>query len=165
MAKERTTEAQHLVIVHNKAAVEASKYCACYSCRYIFESTEVVEYSYTDTDYDDKYEVSDTAIEDNAVCPNCGENTVLPDNTVVITPDLIITMEKEWTGGDDDGTAADQDDEAVCEDCDAVYGSEACLQCENYEEDDGESDADAVVPPDDDAEEDDKEEEDTDDDA
>jgi hypothetical protein len=150
----RVTEAQHQFCTHNKQAILDSKFCGCFGCRSVFRASEVENYGYAEDDFGEDGEVVGGIVgNDTALCPECGGPYVMPSNKVEITPELLVTMQEEWIEPDDE-EQTDGDDS--CGDCDAVYGSEACLTCDYYEEDDVET----PVPDDDTNDDDDDKEED-----
>jgi hypothetical protein len=154
----RTTEEQHQYCAHNKVAIANSKFCGCFGCRCVFRASEVIGYGYAEDDFDENGEVVKTNAEDTAACPECGGPYVMPDNKVEITPELLCTMQEEWIEPDDDDEEEEINNDDPCGDCTAVHGSEACLTCDSYDEDDVETptpDNDDNENDDDDKEEDD----------
>ena len=55
----------------NREAVMAAKFCGCYHCLFVFESSEITEWWDSDV----------CGMEQTAVCPKCGIDAVLPSKT------------------------------------------------------------------------------------
>lgn len=75
----------HTKSVKNKTHILNSKKCGCFNCCNIFESNKVKKFT-------EEMDGSSTG-----VCPNCGEDTVLPDSTVKnITVELLNRLYEEF---------------------------------------------------------------------
>ena len=143
--RKKTTETQHAFSIHNKEHIAKSQFCGCFNCCTVFRASDVSTYCFTEDDFNDGGNLIDeSAIETTGECPNCGSSAVLPDSVVDVTPRLIMTMCDEWESdeeeeGDIDGNIVDQDPDGACDNCAEAYGTEPCIDCENY---DGDTDTD-----------------------
>lgn len=73
----------HKFSANNKPLLSASVLCGCFFCGRIFKKELI-----TDT-------VNDRGGK-TALCPFCGVDSVLPDNEVKITEELLLNMHKTW---------------------------------------------------------------------
>jgi|LakMenE01Jun11ns_1017448.scaffolds.fasta_scaffold8329010_1 hypothetical protein len=69
------------ISLKNKELIEKSKKCGCYYCLKIFESKEIKKWT------DEK---------NTAICPYCGIDSVVGDNSVNITPEILAEANKYW---------------------------------------------------------------------
>jgi len=67
----------------NKQSVYSSELCGCFQCKNVFQANEIYEF------------VKDKN-GDTACCPICSIDSVLCDNDVVITKDLLEEMNKKY---------------------------------------------------------------------
>lgn len=66
----------------NKDALGKSKYAACYYCQQVFLANEVVEF---------------LEVENTALCPKCGIDSVLPDTSgYEFTKENLLELHKFW---------------------------------------------------------------------
>ena len=78
-SKEMLT-ATHKHCTNNHDAINASKVCGCFYCEATYAPSAVTSY------------VSGQ----DAVCPKCGIDSVLPDASLEITPELLRAMYDRW---------------------------------------------------------------------
>ena len=84
-AKERCTY-WHQYSVSNRQSVLSSKQCGCFFCKKIFDSNLVSEHYINDKDGA------------TSVCPFCGVDSLLPDNSVELSTELLDVMYQVWFG-------------------------------------------------------------------
>ena len=74
----------HQYSTSNQENVLLSNKCGCFFCKKIFDSKLISEHYINDKNGK------------TAVCPFCGVDSILPDNKVDLSPDLLETMYKVW---------------------------------------------------------------------
>ena len=74
----------HQYSTSNQENVLLSNKCGCFFCKKIFDSKLISEHYINDKNGK------------TAVCPFCGVDSVLPDNKVDLSPDLLEAMYKVW---------------------------------------------------------------------
>lgn len=80
-----TTQKEHDACTHNRSHVEQSEFAACFYCEQMFMANTVKSFI-----------KERQGGEDTALCPLCEIDSVICDKDVVITPELISIMRKEW---------------------------------------------------------------------
>jgi len=63
----------------NVENIKASNMCGCYTCLNIFEASKVKAY-----------------VDNSAVCPYCGEQSLIPDVDIELTDDFLLLVNKFW---------------------------------------------------------------------
>ena len=76
----------HQYSVSNKQSILASNRCGCFFCKRIFDS-KLISAPY----------INDKGGE-TAMCPFCGVDSVLPDNSVELSFELLEKMHRVWFG-------------------------------------------------------------------
>jgi hypothetical protein len=147
--KAKTTDIQHTFSTHNVEHINKSQFCGCFNCCTVFRASEINTYCFVEDDFDDDGNLLATN-ETTGECPNCSSSTILPDSVVDVTPRLIMTMYEEWMDDAEEtedlsvaDSAPDQDPDVACDNCAEAYGTERCIDCENYDGDTGDPDPDA----------------------
>lgn len=69
----------------NVKAVKLSTYCGCFYCCEIYLASEVVDFI--------KERV---AVDDTALCPKCGIDSVLPGCDVILSKSFLKMMKERW---------------------------------------------------------------------
>lgn len=74
----------HQYSISNKENVLSSNKCGCFFCQKIFDSKLISNHYINDKNGE------------TAICPFCGVDSILPDNTVDLSTDLLEAMHKVW---------------------------------------------------------------------
>ena len=79
-------------VIHNKQAIEDSTECACIFCFERINPTDIDEYC------DDYILDTDVMVEDTAVCPYCGIDSIIPNSLVKYTDEDLKKWHEEGFG-------------------------------------------------------------------
>ena len=70
----------------HRDAIINSEMCGCFNCLEQFKPTKVIEWT----------DENENGIEQTALCPFCGIDSVIGDKSIPITKELLVEMEKYW---------------------------------------------------------------------
>ena len=87
--------AAHRHATKNRAEIEASTWCGCFSCLQVFTPDEIVAWDGLDMS---NFNNPDAATDgETALCPRCGSDSVLGDKSGhAISPQFLGRMHEAW---------------------------------------------------------------------